>query len=140
MKDENNQEMYKSVEEYALNQKLWINDFLNAWSKMQKNGYNTLDDGPTGYWSHRCCFYRQVAYYGKNLEGGIFLEIPNEVECQKMCQETGDCEWFGYITENKRCMLKSAKPTQVVDGPIDAIAGPAHCPMDDNFCDAYKAL
>ena len=53
--------MYKSVEEYAENQELWIDDFLRAWSKTQSNGYSNLRDSPTGCWSHKCCFYREIA-------------------------------------------------------------------------------
>ena len=140
MKDENGQEMYKSVEEYAFNQELWITDFLNVWAKMQQNGYETLDDGPIGYWSHRCCFYREVHFSGNDLEDADFYEISDAIECQKMCQDTVKCKWFGYQTENKRCMLKSDKPSEVTRGPIDELSGPKHCPNDDNFCDAYRAL
>ena len=88
MEDENGQEMHKSVEEYAGNQELWVNDFLSAWAKMQQNGYEKLEDGPIGYWSHKCCFYREIAFSGNDLEDGEFDEIPDAVECQKMCQET----------------------------------------------------
>ena len=88
MEDENGQEMHKSVEEYASNQELWVNDFLSAWAKMQQNGYEKLEDGPIGYWSHKCCFYREIAFSGNDLEDGEFDEIPDAVECQKMCQET----------------------------------------------------
>ena len=51
-----------------------------------------------------------------------------------------DCQWFGYKAENKKCKLKSAKPTEFSKGPIDEYSGPAHCPTDDNLCDSYKAL
>ena len=88
MEDENGQEMHKSVEEYAGNQELWVNDFLSAWAKMQQNGYEKLEDGPIGYWSHKCCFDREIAFSGNDLEDGEFDEIPDAVECQKMCQET----------------------------------------------------
>ena len=92
--------MYKSVEEYAFNQELWIIDFLKVWAKMQQNGYEKLNDGPVGYWSHRCCFYREVSFSGNDLE--TKSEISDAVKCQKMCQESENCEWFGYQTENKK--------------------------------------
>ena len=140
MKDENNQEMYKSVEEYASNQELWIDDFLRAWSKMQNNGYDKLEDGPIGYWSHRCCFFREISFSGNDLENGDFFEISDALECQKMCQETEKCQWFSYQTEHKRCMLKSSRPTNISNGPLDEFSGPAHCPTDENFCDAYRVM
>ena len=67
-------------------------------------------------------------------------EIPDPVECQKMCQATENCKWFSYKSENKICKLKSEKPVDFTNGPIDQFSGPAYCEPDENFCDAYKAL
>ena len=141
MKDENNQEMYKSVEEYAENQELWIDDFLRAWSKMQSNGYSNLRDGPTGFWSHKCCFYREIAFNGNDLEE---FKIDDAIECQEKCRQNNKCKWFGFTSRNKTCKLKSAMPSEgtyeLKKAHVDDFAGPAYCPIGENFCDAYKAL
>ena len=34
-----------------------------AWARMQQNGYEKLEDGPIGYWSHKYCFdSREIAF------------------------------------------------------------------------------
>ena len=50
--DGTGQELWKTVEEYADDQELWINDFVSAFEKMQANGYKSLQQGPNGFWNH----------------------------------------------------------------------------------------
>ena len=50
--DGTGQELWKTVEEYADDQELWINDFILAFEKMQANGYKSLNQGPKEFWNH----------------------------------------------------------------------------------------
>ena len=46
--------LYKRVREYAADNGLWINDFVDVWAKMGTNGYSSdqLMDGPKNFWIH----------------------------------------------------------------------------------------
>ena len=48
MNDGNGQPMWKTVEAYADNQEMWMEDFVKVWDKMSRNGYNVgeLIQGP----------------------------------------------------------------------------------------------
>ena len=50
--DGTGQELWKTVEEFADSQETWIKEFVAAFEKMQSNGYKSLDQGPTGFWTH----------------------------------------------------------------------------------------
>ena len=50
--DGTGQELWKTVEEFADSQESWIKEFADAFEKMQSNGYQSLDQGPSGFWTH----------------------------------------------------------------------------------------
>ena len=50
--DGTGQEMWETVEEYADSNEVWIAEFVTAFDKLQNNGYDGLDQGPYGFWTH----------------------------------------------------------------------------------------
>ena len=55
-KDEQNKPIYKSVQKYANDPELWLEDFVDAFDQMQQNGYTKLETSNNNFWSHRCKF------------------------------------------------------------------------------------
>ena len=51
--DENGKPIHEAVTLYANNATIWIKDFVNAFDKMQQNGYDNLMVGPNDFWRHR---------------------------------------------------------------------------------------
>ena len=52
MDDGNGQELWKTVEDFADSNEVFIDEFTLAFEKMQRNGYASLTQGPTGFWNH----------------------------------------------------------------------------------------
>ena len=50
--DGSGKELWKSVEDFADDQELWIEEFVEVFEKMQCNGYESLEQGPKDFWSH----------------------------------------------------------------------------------------
>jgi hypothetical protein len=52
--DGHGQELWKTVEEFADSQELWMKEFTAVFSKMQGNGYQEagLVQGPANFWTH----------------------------------------------------------------------------------------
>ena len=50
--DGTGQELWKTVEDFADDNELWMREFVASFEKMQTNGYSQLDQGPTGFWKH----------------------------------------------------------------------------------------
>ena len=50
--DGTGKELWKSVEDFADDQELWIEEFVEVFEKMQCNGYESLEQGPKEFWSH----------------------------------------------------------------------------------------
>ena len=114
-KDENGVPIYKAVELYAkkANAKLWMKDFVNAFDKMQQNGYdkNDLTVSKSNPWSHRCCIQTGININGvgfKSLDekrynatgGNGDEEAKSPLACQKYCQSQPECGSFLYRTQN----------------------------------------
>ena len=49
---EKGEHLHDVIDEYAADHDLWIDDFLDAWPRMQANGYTPeeLKDGPESSW------------------------------------------------------------------------------------------
>ena len=50
--DGTGQELWKTVENFADDNELWMSEFVASFEKMQTNGYAQLDQGPTKFWKH----------------------------------------------------------------------------------------
>ena len=50
--DGTGQEMWETVEEYADSNEAWIAEFVIAFDILQNNGYDNLEQGPQGFWTH----------------------------------------------------------------------------------------
>ena len=53
MDDGAGQEMWRTVEDFADHQEVWLEEFGQAFVKMQSNGYSegTLNIGPGSFWA-----------------------------------------------------------------------------------------
>ena len=53
MDDGAGQEMWRTVEDFADHQEVWVEEFGQAFVKMQSNGYSegTLNIGPRSFWA-----------------------------------------------------------------------------------------
>ena len=49
---ENGEHLHEVMDQYATDHDVWIDDFLDAWPRMQANGYTPgeLKDGPESSW------------------------------------------------------------------------------------------
>lgn len=54
--DEHGIPLYDAVVMYGENATLWMHDFVEAYIKMQQNGWTKLTQGPSKFWSHKCKF------------------------------------------------------------------------------------
>ena len=53
-KDEFGEPISGAVELYAENGTRWMNDFVDAYTKMYQNGWPNLVNGPNNFWTHKC--------------------------------------------------------------------------------------
>ena len=130
--------IHETVQEYADNLDIWLEDFVNVWEKMSQNGNSDLVDGPKNIMTSRCCIHSSVKY-----TGGTILETrtrPNGVVCQNRCRFIKGCNWFVYETETKECQLFDAKPGKVSYDGNNWLAGPPNCSQDEKSCNAYKTI
>ena len=58
--DEDGTPIYQIVEEYADDHDVWASDFLDAWQRMQSNGYTDLKNAPESSW---------LGYYSLTQQG-----------------------------------------------------------------------
>ena len=49
--DGSGQALWQTVEDFADNQELWMEAFVDSFEKVQLNGYNSLDQGPQDFWT-----------------------------------------------------------------------------------------
>ena len=113
-RDEKGKPIYKAVELYADNPQIWMKDFVDAFAKMQRNGYqdDELHLSVNTLWTHRCCiqtginliggekaaFYKQRFYDAVNQSGDE--EAKSALACQQYCQNKTDCGSFMYRAQN----------------------------------------
>jgi len=50
--DGSGQALWQTVEDFADNQELWMEAFVDSFEKVQLNGYNSLDQGSQDFWNH----------------------------------------------------------------------------------------
>ena len=62
--DEHGVPLSQVVVNYAEDDRLWMKDFVEAYIKMQQNGWtdnngiSALNPGPSNFWTHKCCILR----------------------------------------------------------------------------------
>ena len=81
--------IHEIVEDYAKNHDTWAKDFLEAWQRMQSNGYDNLMDAPQNSW---------LGYYSlRNM--GVEIGMPNSARhAYSICHTIYICEQINYIT------------------------------------------
>ena len=137
-KDETGKPIYKAVELYAEKPEKWMKDFVNAFDKMQQNGYNEneLKGSDNNLWTHRCCiqtginlmggdkaqFYKNK-YYDAVEESG-HVEAKSALACQNFCQSEPECGSFVYRTQNgkSKASCKLRKNTDYLKNDDDTPA------------------
>ena len=131
--------IHETVQEYADNLDIWLEDFVNVWEKMSQNGNSDLVDGPKDIMTSRCCIHSSVKY----SSGGTELEsqsAENTLACQERCQLAEECNWFVYNTISMDCQLFVEKPGTVEYDGNNWLAGPPSCPENENSCNAYSTI
>ena len=128
-KDETGKPIYKAVELYAEKPEKWMKDFVNAFDKMQQNGYNKneLKGSVNNLWTHRCCiqtginlmggdkaeFYKQKFFDA--VEGTGNVEAKSALACQSFCQNEPECGSFMYRTQNGKGSKAACKLRKTTD-------------------------
>ena len=52
------------------------------------------------------CLEIDVEYHGNNID--ITNQKASTPDCQRLCQSNPKCKYFTFITNNKKCWLKSS--------------------------------
>jgi len=91
---------HQIVDEYAEDHDVWAKDFLDAWQRMQSNGYEDLKEAPQNSW---------LGYHSLT-NNGIDLESSRNTDCtdlwtERKCQNINKKEKCGSQKGKKNCQL-----------------------------------
>lgn len=130
--------IHETVQEYADNLDIWLEDFVNVWEKMSQNGNSNLIDGPKDIMTSGCCIHSSVKYSGgKTLKA---FKADNTIACQEECKQKQKCNWFVFNSRWTWCTLYDAKPETAKYASNNWLGGPPTCPENENSCNAYKSI
>ena len=75
------------------------------------------------------CFDKGIDYNGDDIEGGVHRNIKTLSDCQQLCKNTEECQYFSYMSKGlypQTCFMKHGKGTPTAYTNI--VSGPKQCP------------
>ena len=73
------------------------------------------------------CIDSNYKFYGSDIPNYKSEKAENPEDCQKLCQDNGDCK-FWTLSENHKCYLKNVSAPGGRIHAIGAFSGTVDCP------------
>ena len=134
--------LYKRVERYAEHQNEWLEDFFEAFDKMQQNVDEPwkLVTGPNSFWNiskdMSCCL--ELSLMWEKHDSDVYVapseNIKDAFECQEFCKNPSEkykkrlggkpCKLFTF---GDKCVLKPQWTSIKIDSSFTSIIGKPKC-------------